>query len=200
MDLHATVARDTLWMRLRELRNSGAGVPLRSLSPRALKAAVRMLLNLYPKLFRTDLELQNRILRAFVVTVIPGADEGEPDLVRMFGDPYYPFYPYTGYIVFDLVRRSRALFGTGAFDTLDAIRKTAVLEDALSADDTTARLYRGAMLMAQVSFFAGVYNPARGCSLIDFPGENNGFRREALTYPEGGKYLGVEVTTDGNPP
>jgi len=132
--------------------------------------------------------------------VIPGANEDQSDLVRMYHDTYYPFYPYTGYLVYDLAKRSRALMGTEAFDCLDAGQRTAVVEAALSGDDTTARLYRGAMLMAQVSFFAGVYNPDHGCALIDFPGKNNGFSREVLTYPDAWKYLGREVTTDGNPP
>jgi hypothetical protein len=159
-----------------------------------------MILNLYPKRFRVDVGLQDRLLRAFVTTVIPGADERDPYLVCMFHDTYYPFYPYTGYLVHDLAKRSDALMGNEAFDGLDTDQRTTVVEDALSADDTTARLYRGAMLMAQVSYFAGVYNPDHACALIDFPGRNNGFSREHLTYPDASKYLGDEATADGNPP
>jgi hypothetical protein len=200
MDLQNSVMRDTLWTRLKELRNSGAGAKAKSFTPIAIISALRMILNLYPRRFRTDSMIQDRMLRAFVSTVIPGADEHHPDLVRMYSDTYYPFYPYTGYLVYDLARRSRALFGIEALYRLDGTQRTAVVEAALSADDTTARLYRGAMLMAQVSFFAGVYDPDHGCSLIDFPGKNEGFSTRSLTYPEACRYLGTEVTNDGNPP
>ncbi len=199
MDLHNSVVQDTLWSRIRELRNSGTGVQASSFAPAAVLSAVRMIANLYPRRFRADLGLRDRILRAFVVTVIPGADEVDPHLVRMYSDTYYPFYPYTGYLVYDLARRSRVLWGTEAFNSLDPERRTAVVENALSGDETTARLYRGAMLMAQVSYFAGVYDPDHGCALIDFPGKNNGFPREAITYPDAWRYLGEETSTDGNP-
>ncbi len=199
MESHQATAGDTFWTRLRELKKSGTGVRAAGFSPTAIISALRMLLALYPGRFRADLRLRERDLRAFVVTIIPGADQDEPNLIRMYSDTYYPFYPYTGYLLFDLARRSRALFETERFGELDDDRRTVVIEHALSSDDTTARLYRGAILMAQVSFYAGIYHPERGCPLIDFPGTNRGYSRDEIGYPEPDRYLGIGMTVDGHP-
>jgi hypothetical protein len=200
MDLRKSNARDSLWIRLQALKGSGGGVHAASLRPASIVSAVRMLLDLYPRRFQTDADLRQRLLKAFVLTVIPGADPASPNLIRMYHDTDYPFHPYSGYLVNDLAHRSMRLFGDEAFDLLDLPRRTSVVEDALASDDTTSRLYRGAVLMAQVSYFAGIYDPDRGCPLIDFPGRNRGFGAKELTYPDGAKYLGAELTTDGNPP
>jgi hypothetical protein len=159
-----------------------------------------MLFDIYPRQFRKDVELQDRVLTGFVLTVIPGADARDPDLVRMYHDTDYPFYPYTGFLVHDLVRRSLQMFGTIAFERLNNEKRTALLQDALSSDDTTSRLYRGAMLMAQVSYYAGIYDPDKGCSLIDFPGRNAGFSVSQITCEHTSTAFGAELTIDGNPP
>ena len=187
-------------MRLQALKGGGGSISGASLRPAAIVSAVRMLLDLYPRRFRADADLRDRLLRAFVLTVIPGADHDSPNLVRMYHDTDYPFYPYAGYLVHDLARRSMHLFGTETFDLLDSGERTIVLEDALASDETTSRLYRGALLIAQVSYFAGVYDPDRGCPMIDFPGRNQGFTPAELSYPDSARFLGVESTKDGNPP
>lgn len=199
MDLQQSQNGNGIWSRLRELASSGSGLTLESFAPAAVLSALRMLFNLYPARFRKDPALRERTLRAFVVTIIPGASIDEPNLVRMYSDTDYPFHPYTGYIVFDLNRRSRTLFRNELFDTLARAQREVVIEDALAGDATTARLYRGAMLMAQVSFFAGIYDPDRGCPLINFPGTNNGYPLSATTYPDAERYLGQATTPDGNP-
>jgi hypothetical protein len=199
MDLRQSSTHDSLWTRLRALKGGGR-FNLASLRPAALVSAFRMLLDLYPRQYRADVTLQDRTLRAFVCAVIPGADEHSPDLVRMYHDSDYPFFPYVGFLVHDLTRRSERLFDRAAFDELDGLRRASVIEYALASDGTTTRLYRGAILMAQVSYYAGIYDPEHGCSLIDFPGRNHGFSANELTYPDAAKYLGVELTTDGNPP
>ncbi|HTY57783.1 MAG TPA: hypothetical protein VMF59_03160 [Bacteroidota bacterium] len=171
-----------------------------SFSPASVTAALRMLLYAYPARYRTDRELQENTLRAFVVTVIPGADRGDPDLVRMYYDTNYPFFPYTGYLVYDLaVRTARRQPGRG-FGELVPGERTAIIADALASDDTTSRLVKAAMLMAQVSYFAGIYDPAKGCALIDFPGMNDGFSPEEISRPDADAYLGEPDTADGNPP
>lgn len=200
MDLRESSHRDTLWTRLQALRTNGTSVSSSSFSPAAVVTAVRMLFDLYPREIRKDLELQDHILRAFVLTIIPGADARDPDMVRMYHDTDYPFYPYTGFLVYDLGRRSLRTYGTGAFHQLSAPERTSLLQDALSSDDTTSRLYRGAMLMAQVSYYAGIYDPDKGCSLIDFPGRNAGFSLSELAGKNVEAALGDEMTVDGNPP
>ena len=199
MDLRESSHRDTLWTRLQALRTSGTSVTSSSFSPAAVMTAVRMLFDLYPREIRKDLELQDHILSAFVLTVIPGADARDPDLVRMYHDTDYPFYPYTGFFVYDLMRRSLRTYGTSVFDQLSSPERTSLLQDALSSNDTTSRLYRGAMLMAQVSYYAGIYDPDKGCFLIDFPGRNAGFSLSELASKNVEAALGDEMTVDGNP-
>jgi hypothetical protein len=159
-----------------------------------------MLLYLYPQKYRIDRALQDSSLRAFVVTVIPGADRDDAHLVRMYHDEHYPFFPYTGYLVFDLARRTARRGLAGSFGEIPADQRTAIVGEAVSSDDTTSRLFKGAMLMAQVSYYAGIYDPEKGCPLIEFPGRNNGFRPEEISYPDAEEYLGDPVSADGNPP
>ncbi len=55
---------------------------------------VRVLVSAYPQAFDDDDELVDRVLRAFVTAVIPGAPADDPDLVRAYTDPAYPFAQY----------------------------------------------------------------------------------------------------------
>jgi len=197
MDLHSTSSPAGLRARLEALRGGGGRLRAASFTLPSVVAAVRMLFYLYPSKYRRDAGFQDRVLRAFVVTVIPGADPWEPDLVRMYHDTHYPFFPYTGYLAYALERRGRS---RGGFLLLGPGERTRVIQDSLSSDDTTSRLFKGAILMAQVSYFAGIYHPERGCPLIDFPGRNSGFTREELSYPDAAEYVGPETTADGNPP
>jgi len=54
MDLQSSAVHDTLWTRLRELKNSGAGANAASLTPAAIISALRMIMNIYLKRFRID--------------------------------------------------------------------------------------------------------------------------------------------------
>jgi hypothetical protein len=201
MDLQKTGQQDTLRARVAALRGGGGGgLRIASFSPASVIAALRMLLYAYPARYRRDRVLLEKTLRAFVVTVIPGADRNDPDLVRMYFDTDYPFFPYTGYMVYDLARRTAHRHPGGSFGDLVAGERTAILSEALASDDTTSRLFKGAMLMAQVSYFAGIYDPGKGCALIDFPGKNDGFRQEEISLPDAGAYLGEAATAEGNPP
>jgi len=197
MDLHSTSSPAGLRARLEALRGGGGKLRAASFTPQSVLSAVRMLLYLYPSQYRRDPDLQDRVLRAFVVTVIPGADPAEPDLVRMYADTHYPFYPYTGYLVYALERRGKR---PGGFAGLTPEERTLAVQGALAADDTTSRLLKGAILMAQVSYFAGIYHPERGCPLIEFPGRNAGFTPEEISLPDAAAYIGDGTTADGNPP
>lgn len=199
MDLRLSPEGDSLRTRLRALRGNAGGLKAASLRPAAILTALRMLLDIYPRRFRKDAALRDRLLKAFVLTVIPGADESCRNLTRMYYDADYPFYPYTGFLLYNLTARSTRLFGD-AFDRLDPARRTSVLVDALAADDTTSRLFKGAILMAQVSYYAGIYDPDRGCPLIEFPGRNRGYSAAEISYPDPKEFLGTESVTDGNPP
>jgi len=191
--------RDTIWRRIKMIQSISAGSRAQTMDPASLWTGARMILGLYPRRFKTDARMQDRILRAFVITVIPGAPNGHPHLVRIFHDSFYPFYPYTPYLVYDLQRRTMATFGTSDFDQLDQQQRTTVLEEALADDNTTARLVKGAILMVQVSFFAGIYDPEEGCPLIDFHGRKERWLSPEHSYPSPGLYIPEPATADGNP-
>ena len=59
---------------------------------------VRMALGTYSHELEKDSAAMDRVLRAFVTTVIPEAPFDEPNLVRAVGDPYYHFAPYRTYL------------------------------------------------------------------------------------------------------
>ena len=157
----------------------------------------KILLKAYPEEFKNDPRLRERVLRAFVTTVIPGADEDDPHLVRIFEDEYYPFHSYCAFFTSDLCNRSSDLFSEERFDRLTSAQQTKVIADGLEADATASRLYRGAILMAQVSFYAGIYNSEKGCPLIDFHGANTGFTTDEMYYPNSGSMLAPALTTNG---
>ena len=159
---------------------------------------IRILLKDYPNRYDRDEGLRTAILRAFVTTVIPGAPPDDPDLVRMFDDEYYPFHAYCGYFVSDLNDRSANRYDGTPFDALAPDLRREIIQQGLDADATTARLYRGAVLMAQASFYGGIYDDEKGCPLIDFHGTNNGFTPEEMCYANCRPLLAREATLTGN--
>ncbi|GEM_PF-1019258 len=159
---------------------------------------VKILLKCYPDKFKQQSSDMDDMLRAFVVTVIPGAPIDNEHLIRVFHDDYYPFSPYTGFFLSDLAQRSQELFQTEKFCELSLAQRTRVVQAGLKADATVARLYRGAILLAQVSFYAGIYDDEKGCPLVDFHGSNSGFSEDAMYYMNPVKLLACEATTTGN--
>lgn len=169
-----------------------AGVTLVGCTP------VSILLKTYPAKFRNDDDLVDRVLRAFVTTVIPGAPEDDHYLTRIFHDEYYPFYSLCPFFTSDLCSRSARTFGEERFEMLSLSQRTAIVKQGLSADPVAARMYRGAVFMAQVSFYCGIYDDEHGCALIGFDGRNSGFRREEMCYTNNVALLAREATTTGN--
>jgi len=161
--------------------------------------ALQMVLRIFPHRYFRDNELKEKILRAFVTTIIPGADEKDENLVKMYNDNYYPFSTYCGYFVYDLNRRSRKLFCKREFFNLSLNERTDVVKNALSEKELSRRLYKGAILMAQVSYYGAVYNEERGCPLIYFPGNNEGYSNEEITYSFSKLYFDRELSADGQP-
>lgn len=165
----------------------------------SIPESIRMVLRIFPHRYCRDPILREGALRAFVSTVIPGSDEHEEHLIAMFEDSYYPFHTFSGYFVFDLNRRSRALFTGRTFANLSPDERTVVLQNALEGRELTRRLYKGAILMAQVSYFGAVYDEERGCPLIDFPGRNEGYGPKQTTYPFSSVFFHNELSIDGHP-
>ena len=160
---------------------------------------LRIVLHDYPRRFATDEELQERVLRAFALTVIPEADPDAPDLTRAFSDRAYPFAAYRAYFASDLSQRGAARFGEPSFDRLTPAQRTAVITEGLQADATTRKLYTGAIYLLQISYYAGIYDARSGCSLIDFEGLYRYRGPAAITYPDVDRFLGTALTGDGNP-
>lgn len=165
----------------------------------SIPPAIRMVLKIFPHEYCKNNSLKEKYLRAFVTTIIPGANENEDNLVKMYLDSYYPFQTYCGYFVYDLNKRSNKLFNKKEFFDLSYDEKTQVINNALNGRELARRLYKGAILMAQVSYYGAVYDEEKGCPLIDFPGRNNGYSKEELAYPYSKELFDNELSLDGHP-
>lgn len=161
---------------------------------------VKIGLGLHASSFDTNPEIGDRVLKAFVSTVIPGVDEKSPNLIRVFEDDYYPLARFRGALIADLCERADRLFDMKLFSWLDAEQRTEVVQNALSSQSVTRQLYEGAIFLTQISCYAGIYDEKGGCELIDFPGA---YMYKPLspadrTYPSPERYLARSLTTDGN--
>lgn len=160
---------------------------------------VRVVLHMYPEKFDTQPDLVRRVLCAFVATVVPGAPSDDRNLARACLDPDYPLAKYAGLLASDLCKRSKQMFADPNFEALTLDQRAAVIENALQADGTTARLYDGAIYLSQVAFYAGIYDDDRGCPLIGFEGRYRFHGLEATSYPHPERFLARAITVDGNP-
>lgn len=159
---------------------------------------LRVLVSAYPQAFDDDDGLVDRVLRAFVTAVIPGAPADDPDLVRAYTDPAYPFAQYAGFFAADLSRRAAQRFDGRAFERLELQERTAVIAEGLAADSTTRKLYNGAVVLAQIAFYAGIYDPRKGCPTIGFEGGNHWHPLSDITHPDPERFLSHARTADGN--
>jgi hypothetical protein len=158
----------------------------------------RIVLRVYPSDFDDDGALVDRVMRAFVTTVVPGAPVDSPNLTRVFADEWFPFASYRSFFASDLCRRSLERHGTSRFETLSPAQRTQVVHSGLSADSTTRKLYNGAIFLAQLSCYAGIYDDDAGCALISFEGRFRVVPLEDQTYPNPEDFLPRERTADGN--
>lgn len=158
---------------------------------------LRILAGWYPEEFDRDPGLTDRVLRAFVDTVIPGAPPDDPNLARAFVDPGLPFADHAAFFAADLCRRSESLFGV-RFHKLGRSRRVAVVQAVLRSDATARRLCEGAILLAQVATYAGIYDDFAGCSLIQFEGRYRIRPLAELTYPNPNAFLPPPTTASGN--
>jgi hypothetical protein len=155
---------------------------------------VRILVRDYPAGFDRS-PVAERILRRFVTTVIPGADG--PHLARAFTDSDYPFAPYAPFFAHDLATRALRL-GATSFEALEPRGRVAVVQAGLDGDATTRKLYRAAIFLAQVSFYAGIYDDAAGCDLIEFQGARELVPRAQQRHAQPERFFGRALTGDGN--
>ena len=158
---------------------------------------LRVLTRSYPAAFDDDAELLDEVLRAFVAVVIPGAPSDDADLVRAFTDRELPFARYSPFFAADLCRRARARFAW-SFHHLPTDHRVAIIRDGLAADSTTRKLYGSAIVLAEVAFYAGIYDPKKGCALIGFEGGQPARPLTDITYPDAARFLPEALTADGN--
>jgi hypothetical protein len=189
-------ALNATWSRRNVLRAFGATVA----TAVAGCAPARIVLGAYPSQFKYDGDLDDRILRAFVVTIVPGVAIDQPDLARVFGDPFYPFAKYRAFFASDLCRRADKVRHNTSFELLTLVERTRVVVEGLHADSVTQRLYRGAVMLAQAATYGGIYTRSGDVPLIDF----KGFRYEdcdpeACTYPDAQRFFAAALTLNGNP-
>jgi hypothetical protein len=152
-----------------------------------------------PGPFRGEGGMADRVLAAFVRAVAPRADGTDQELARVFADRAYPFAPYRSFFASDLCRRAEDRFGTKSFDSLAEDARARVIEDGLKGDAVARRLYGGAIFLAQVAVYSGIYADDRGARAINFDGANPGFPPKTLTYPVPEWYLPAASSVDGNP-
>ncbi len=159
---------------------------------------LRIVLHDYPDVFDQNQAGVERILRAFVTTVVPEAPIDDKDLVRVYYDEFYRLAPYRSFFASDLCERGRRSCGVYRFDRVSPEQRLQVVQDGLAADATTRKLYSGAIFLAQLSFYAGVFDDEKGCPLIDFEGRYRVRPLHELVYPNPEEYLGRSLTADGN--
>ncbi len=159
---------------------------------------LRIVFHAYPEVFDDDPDLLDKVMRSFVATVIPDGPIADPDLARIYTDTFYPFAPHAAYFAADLCRRSRSLFGVDRFDALNLAQRTKIIQHGLAGSAITRRLYNGAVFMAQISFYSGIYDDEKGCPLIGFEGRYRIRPLEELTYPDSETYFAAHSTRDGN--
>lgn len=159
---------------------------------------LRIVMGDYPQEFNDDTKRVDRLLRAFVETVVPGAPIDHDRLTAAFYDPYYRLSKYRKYFTADLCRRAERRCGTDAFEYMPTEWRTIVVRDGLSAGGVTMRLYAGAVFLAQIVVYSGLYNNS-ACSLIGFPGQYHDRGLAATTYPTPQRFLARSTTANGNP-
>jgi hypothetical protein len=150
-----------------------------------------------------DPQFTERVLRAFVCTVIPGAPVDSPHLVQVFYDPddlYKDLVMCRTLLVGDLCRRSDRWYRIPCFDALDRDQRIRVVQSGLDSDLVTHRLYVGAIWASQIAFYGGIWDDRVGCPLIDFEGEYRLRQISEIGYPDPERFLARAVTADGNHP
>lgn len=158
----------------------------------------RLVLGAYPRDFHADDALVDGELRAFALTVVPGAVPLDPDLIRVLGDPFYGFRRFRRFFASDLCRRAESRQAT-RFSALPPGERTAVVRDGLAAGGVAGRLYAAAVFLVQVALYGGIWDAHSRAPLAGFDGTRQLAPAGELTYPDAAAYLARPATLDGNP-
>lgn len=157
---------------------------------------LKVILKSYPDQF-DEVDRKEEILKAFVTTIVPGADIKDINICKIFNDEFYGFNKFCGFFVSDLCDKSQEMFNKADFHKLSIDQRTRVVQAGLEDDSTTSKLYTAAIYMAQVSSYCSIYDDEKGCKLIGFAG-NYGFMETEFTSKDFSSFLAEEVTLTGN--
>ena len=152
----------------------------------------------YPDEYDTDMVCIENSLIAFAITIIPGAPKDDPNLIRIFSDPAYPFIKIRGFFIYTLSKMSRKKYKIDRFYNLTQAQRNEVLVEAFQLRGKKKQLFNVAAGLVQVAFYAGIYDSQKGCEMIDFEGSNYGYRPEKMFYTDCNKYKLIEETHSGN--
>lgn len=159
---------------------------------------LRIGLQAYPAEFKSDAAgIREATLESFVMLVVPGSSCA-PATVRLMLDPWYGFAPYAGYFASELHRLAMRRHGH-SFAGLRRHQQHAIVTDGLSAGGLTARLFTGAVFLAQVTTLAGVHDDATGSPLLQFPGAEAQSAAEPRECADAVALRVLALTHDGNP-
>jgi hypothetical protein len=142
-----------------------------------------------------QIEHTDKLIRAFIETVVPDAPVQHPDITLAFRDELYGFTKYRWLFNFDLRKRACKLFGTLNFHKLEILERQRVIEDALRTNGKMKRLYSGAIQLAQLTVYTGFYCEPERCEIIQF---DAGFMGGITSYPNPGQFFGRSMTVSGN--
>jgi hypothetical protein len=151
---------------------------------------------LYPEAAELTGDAVERSLQAFVLTVVPGAEQ-PGRIIRAFADPALKLAPYRRILVADLDRRAHSS-GSPSFEQQSAEQRTGTIQDGLASGGIAGKLYNGAVFLTQVVYYSGLWNSAAACPSIGFNGPYRG-DDGPVGYPEPETFLPPALTRDGNP-
>ena len=159
---------------------------------------MRIGLGAYPKEFKSDAAGRRvATLEAFASVVAPGQTPVAA-CIRMMLDPWYGFAAYAGYFTSELNRVAQRRYGR-SFPGLRPEEQHAIVAAGLAGGGVTARLYTGAVFLAQVASLAGVHDDAAGSPVLQFPGATGMLHAQTGHHPDAAAFRASPVSFDGNP-
>jgi len=160
-------------------------------------APVRIGLGAYPRAFKSGAAGRTHAtLEAFAGAVVPGLTTGGSAAARM-QDPAFGFAPYAGFFASELDRAAQRRHGE-SFTALRAGDQRTIVAAGLEAGGIPARLFTGAVFLAQVLSYAGAEDDT-GSPLLDFPGANRAPSPGSSHYVDLDAFRATAFTPDGNP-
>ena len=142
-----------------------------------------------------EAEHEDKTIRAFIETVVPGYDITHPDLTTIFRDPFFGFEKVRWIFNFNLRKRALSQHGSFAFHKLNVAQRAEVIQSGLQSEKKISQLYSAAIFATQLTVFTGFYMKRPTCPIIDF---EEGFSHGEISYSDGHKFFQKRITSDGN--